>query len=310
MESIEHVMVVSAMSRLARCGGWARLLEGKPLEDETDLVDAELLERAGVLRHRGDGTLEPVESHPWCLDPATLASSTTALLRRALHHAEGRADEWYEQDLETWQEQGLSSRATASTLAEGLVPQMAGLLERLESGHGRMLDVGVGVGGLAVTMCQEFPGLRVVGIDVLEPVLREAERTVAAVGLADRVELRRQSVDDLDDDGCFDLAWLPQAFIPHHVFLDALAPVHEALCPGGWVVSLLAAPGADATPLERAVREHGSHLTGGGLLPPEEVVAHLQAVGFTSVRVVDSGLGVLVLARREPAASPPSCQAG
>ena len=43
MDAVEHPMVIAALARLGGSGGWARVLEGKPLEDSLDLADADLL---------------------------------------------------------------------------------------------------------------------------------------------------------------------------------------------------------------------------------------------------------------------------
>ena len=114
IDSANHVTVVSAMSRLARCGGWARLLEGKPLEDELDLLDAELLVQAGVLARQPDDSLRPTEAHPWFFDPAAMAAGTVSLLRQALDHAEGRVSGWSGHDPATLLAQGVASSSASS----------------------------------------------------------------------------------------------------------------------------------------------------------------------------------------------------
>jgi hypothetical protein len=44
----------------------------------------------------------------------------------------------------------------------------------------------------------------------------------------------------------FDLAWLPQVFLPQEAFGSGLRAVREALRPGGWAILLaLGAPGSD-----------------------------------------------------------------
>jgi len=298
IDSANHVTVVSAMSRLARCGGWARLLEGKPLEDELDLLDAELLVQAGVLRRLPDDSLRPTDAHPWFFDPSAMAASTVSLLRQALDHAEGRVGGWSGHDPETLLAQGLASSSAASVVAECVVPLMPECLEAFEAGTGTLLDVGVGVAGFATTICQEFPGARAVGIDVLAPVLEQAAQRIADVGLSDRIELREQSVTDLTDVERFDLVWLPQAFIPPAAFRPGLEAVHRALRPGRWLVVLLGASGQSDGTLQRAVQAHGAHLTGGGVVEAEEVRRWLLEVGFDRVRELDTGDQSLVLAHR------------
>ena len=58
-----------------------------------------------------------------------------------------------------------------------------------------------------------WPALRCVGIDVWEPALRLARANLAGAGMEDRVELRTQAVEDLEESEIYSLAWLPP-FIP------------------------------------------------------------------------------------------------
>ena len=298
IEPLDHVMVVSAMSRLARCGAWARILEGKPLESEIDMVDAELLVEARVLRRNPDETLEPIHPHPWHYDPESLAAGTLALLKQALRHAEGRAPGWSGEDLEAVFAQGLASTSIASVVGETLLPRLGESHSALSSDHGTMLDVGVGIGAFSVRMCQLYPRLSCTGIDVLPPVLQVAHDRVAAEGLTDRIQLRLQSVADLTESERYDLAWVPQAFIPPAAFGPGLKAVREALRPGRWLVLLLAAAPSMADAFQRAVQVHGAHLTGGGPLDPTQVSRRLLGLGFDQVQEVCSGEQSMLVARR------------
>lgn len=298
IEPLEHVMVVSAMSRLARHGGWARLLEGKPLENELDLVDAELLVEARVLHRHPDDSLELVHAHPWHYEPESLAAGTLALLRQAVRHAEGRATGWSGDDPDAVLAQGLVSTSTATVVGESLLPQLDGSHAAFTSGPATMLDVGVGIAAFSSKMCQLYPRLRCTGIDVLEPVLESARQRVAAAGLAERIDLRWQSVADLSESECYDLAWVPQAFIPPAALRPGLAAVREALRPGRWLVLLLAAASREADAFQRAVQVHGAHITGGGPVDPADVVVQLEQMGFDRVREVCSGDQSMLVARR------------
>src|SRR5439155_7584910 len=74
------------------------------------------------------------------------------------------------------------------------------------------LDVGAGVGLLAVSATNVWPAASVVGIDVWEPSLERGRANVGAAGLDDRITLRNQDLIALDDVDAFDCASLP-AFV-------------------------------------------------------------------------------------------------
>ncbi len=298
IDPLDHLMVVSAMSRLARSGAWARILERKPLEDEIDLVDVELLLEAGVLRRCHDESLEPVHAHPWHFDPEALAAGTLSLLRRALHHAEGRDSGWSGHTTEVAVAHGIASASAATVVGESLLPQMPEAHAAFESGRAVFLDVGVGIGSFAIRLCQLYPGVSAVGLDVDQGVLDLAAIRTSDAQLLERIELRLESVADLDDEDHYDLAWMPQGFIPPGAFEPGLTAVHRALRPGGWLVLLLGAAPTGADPFQRAVQVHGAHLTGGGPVEPGAVVELLGSVGFEQVRELDSGDQSLLLAQR------------
>lgn len=298
IESSEHPMVVSAIARLASQGGWARMLAGKPLEDELDLNDAQLLVAARVLRRNTDETLEPIESHPWYFDPASLAGGLLSYLRQALRHAEGGTAGWTADDLDIVVAQGRSSASAAMTVADGLLPSMPAAYDAFLDGKACFLDVGVGIGAVAGKICEMFPGVTAVGLDVLAPVLALAREDLQDAGLADRVELRLQSVSDLFDVAAFDLAWLPQAFIPRRDLERGVRAVFRALRPDRWVVSPVMASPEDADAFQKAVHAHGAHLTGGGPISVEEATTLFEGAGFVDVAARDFGGQIVMLGRR------------
>ena len=110
--------------------------------------------------------------------------------------------------------QGRASAAGGRGFAVFVVPVLDGLAERFATGDGVLLDVGAGVAELACAFCHAIPGARVVGIDPLPRATELAATTVASHGLGERVELRCQGVEELQDEEAFDLAWLPLPFIP------------------------------------------------------------------------------------------------
>jgi SAM-dependent methyltransferase len=112
----------------------------------------------------------------------------------------------------------------------------------------------------------------VVGIDIFEPALELARSNVAAEHLTDRIELRRQDVLNLDQRPVFDVVWLALPFLPPGSVPPALAAVHGALKPGGWLIAgTFAAGGPDRLAQLlmdlRTVRSGGRPWTATDLLP-------------------------------------------
>ena len=140
----------------------------------------------------------------------------------------------------------------------------------------------MGVGAIAARLCQLYPGLTCVGIDVLPEVLRLAAAELTGLGLAARVELRLQSVSEMSDEAVFDLAWLAQPFIPRTAFEAGIPHVHRALQPNRWVVVPLAT-GAASDPFEMAVFAHTAHMLGGGPIHVDEAEALLTGAGFDQI---------------------------
>lgn len=150
-----------------------------------------------------------------------------------------RAPGWSHVDPAILQGQGLGSRRFVRAI-NAAAAQRADL-QRVLAERGAFLDVGTGVGWLAIEAARTWPALRCVGIDVWEPALRLARANLAGAGMEDRVALRTQAVEDLDESEAYALAWLPP-FITVDVMPFALENIRRSLVPGGWlVVSILGA---------------------------------------------------------------------
>ena len=87
---------------------------------------------------------------------------------------------------------------------------------------GRFLDVGTGVGAMALEAAELCPSLQVVGLDIWEPSLAPARANVAASPHAARVEIRAQDVTQLDELAAYTLAWLAAPFLARPVAEAAL----------------------------------------------------------------------------------------
>ncbi len=103
---------------------------------------------------------------------------------------------------------------------------------------GRVVDVHCGGGRWLVAMAQRFPGLQLVGIEAEADSVERARATVAAAGLADRIEIRAVPATDPGAPGEYDLAYFQYAL---HQLADApaaLAAAWASLRPGGRLLVL------------------------------------------------------------------------
>ena len=299
IDSLRHVQVVAALARLAGNGAWARILAGAPLDGTADAADVDLLVAADVLRRDEDGSLEPCDLHPWYDDPGILASGLVAQLRRALQHAQDLPLNAV--DPEEIAAMGQVSESVATILADAILPMLPTTRERLAEGSARFLDVGVGTGAIAETLCEVFPGTVAVGLDVSPEALTVAKERLAASPIGERIELRQQSIVDLPDVEAFDLAWLPQIFLTPDVLELGLARVHRALRPGCWLVMPVAACDVAADDLERAGIAHDATIRGGGPMSVRTAAGLLEAAGFVEVQDMPGVQQSLVMARRPQA---------
>jgi SAM-dependent methyltransferase len=143
------------------------------------------------------------------------------------------------------------------------------------------LDVGTGVGLLAVAAAGVWPAATVVGLDTWEPSLARARDNVTQAGLDDRIELRNQDVVDIDDVDRFDLAWVPTFFLSEPALTKALPKVVESLRPGGAIVLGRLEPPGD--PLAGALAALYRTRTGGFDLAEARALELLEEAGCTRV---------------------------
>lgn len=104
---------------------------------------------------------------------------------------------------------------------------------RLKPGE-RLLDIGCGWGGLALHAAQHY-GVKVVGITLAPEQVAWANRSIAAAGLADRVQVRLCDYRDFRDLAGFDKAvsvGMGEAVRPENL-IGYMAGVHDCLRPGG-----------------------------------------------------------------------------
>lgn len=159
-------------------------------------------------------------------------------------------------------------------------------MSRMQKPSARILDIGSGVGAISIGYCRSFANLHVVGLEPQDAPLALARRNILAAGLADRIELRKQGIEDLTDEAAFDLAFYPQSFMPEEVFRHGVRNVFKSLRPGGWIeVAVSCTPGTD---LRSAISRLRDMLTGGNARFSSQVEAALRESGFTQVSTLTS----------------------
>ena len=235
------------------------------LNDVVQAIDPQLFE--GVERHQ---------------QAATLALIQTSF-RQALDLLENpeRVPGWSYQDPDILQSQGQVSRLAVHRFeAMGAQrPELRKILQR----PGAFLDVGTGVSWIAIEAARRWPALRVVGIDPWEPALTLARKNLAESGLIERVEFRRQRVEQLEETATFTLAWVPGPFIAAEVVDRALERVRCALAPGGLLI--FGTYQVPSTPIEQALARLRIVRYGGHPWTSEEVEEKLGAAGFEQIEV-------------------------
>ena len=175
----------------------------------------------------------------------------------------------------------LEAQGSASAVVARLIADAG-----LGSANARILDVGTGVGGLAVALAARFPGSTVVGIDPWEPALALARKKVSTAGVDGRVTLLNATVQELDDADGFDLVWLPSFFIAEPVLDEVIARIYAVMRPGSTLVVGLR-HGGDGESLASAVDDLFTVRSGGSLIGPEEALARLRRAGFGDTREVE-----------------------
>jgi len=207
----------------------------------------------------------------------------------------GRAPGWSFVDPAILQAYGQISRR-AIHMIEDVAARLPDLAQTLRE-PGVFLDVGTGVGWMAIEAARTWPALRVVGIDTWETSLGLARENLANTGMEDRVELRLQALQEVPDRDAFAVVWLPGSFLPREIIPDALRTMRAALRPGGWLVfSLFAAP---PNPLGRSLGALKIVRGGGHPWSDDEIERELRAAGFEEVRSVAPALqGQFTVGRR------------
>lgn len=283
--TLEQLLAVSqrlnaATESLAALGAYLRMVH-----EGTEVPGPVAAELATVARNLGIDPDEPLTDAE--------AEQTLGFIRAFFAQAESLLNDpgndlaWKPTDPLLLQSQGRASRVIAWLVREASnnPDGIPGLEESLSRTGSRILDVGTGVGWLAIEFANVFPYAEVVGIDVWEPSLTIARRNIAASDLVDRVTVKNLDATRLNFKDEFDLAFLPGPFLPHASMASILAGVSSALRPGGCCVLGLYAP-PDDSELTEALTAIRVLRSGGYPWTAAEAINLMELADFTGVHAV------------------------
>jgi SAM-dependent methyltransferase len=249
---------------------------GEPaLADDDPRV--ELLAGAGLLEP-GDGGWTPTEAVRREVPAQRVAMERqrliSALGQAATIASRGAGGGWGGYSDDVLLAQGRFSAAAGRAMQQivSSIPELAAALEDCPV----MIDVGVGVAAAACAICEAVPAIRVIGLDVSPRALELARELVTERALTERVELRLQGVEELQDVGVASLAHIPPPFIPRPALEDGVVRLFRALRPGGrLVLSGISSDGAAG-----AIGRWQAYNAGGSAVTLEECAALVTAAGF------------------------------
>jgi hypothetical protein len=221
----------------------------------------------------------------------------TADFRRRIMSGTLSLEGWTHTDGAIIEAQGALTRLWA-TKALPKLRFLPGLLARLNAPDAALLDVGAGAAGLSITLCRAFPNLRAVALEPAPQPAAVGERQVSEAELGERILVRRQRVEHLEDHDAFDLAFLPQMFLPDDIMDEATRRVFLALRPGGWLlVAVLAQKGYD---LPSSIRRLKNLLWGANSREADVIRPSLTKAGFDPVIQAPASGPIRMICARRP----------
>jgi SAM-dependent methyltransferase len=206
------------------------------------------------------------------------------------------------------------SEAFAEAVAEGtaglqilsarkLLPELAGLKERLDAG-GALLEVGCGTARHLLQLTKAFPRARCIGVDIDPTGMKAAGEAIEKAGVADRVDLIEGTVGDAVPEASVDAVVMIEVLheISPDIRQDVIDECYRALRADGWL--MIVDETYPATLVESRqpeflfpVQTGFEELTWGNVLPTrEDQETLLRSAGFTgeiSRSIVGEGFTVL-----------------
>jgi len=202
-----------------------------------------------------------------------------------------RGGGWKVEDATLLQTQGQASRFVFQRIVA--LAETRPLLKK--TFDGRFLDVGTGVGGIALEAARTCPTLLVDGIDIWEPALALARENVSASPNAARITISRCDVCDLADGERYTLVWLPTMFLKRSALLRALDRIAAASLSGSYLVA--AAYTRPSDPVAASFAALRTLRSGGEVTDASEVEDLLRARRYVDVESTAAPLATFTLGR-------------
>lgn len=301
--------VVSAAFRsgliddLGRAKDVAELAELSGVPERVVLATLEVLEHAGFVvkdgqAYRAAKGVSQLAQTGRELMPGVMLHSSIGQMHALVRAAEaGQLGEGWGQDADVVRAQGVVSAVVTRAQMAMLMRGTKDWHERVSAEGARFLDVGAGAAGVGLSLCRLYPHLQVVGLEPFATAIKEGRSAVAKAGLEDRITLREEGIEQLDERDVYDGAYVAQMFFPDEIVEDGLRRVLRSLKPGAYMVT---GSVYEAGPtLGAAMGRFTSVIWGGGTRSAEDVARLMREVGYADVQVIQTPMGMQpILGRR------------
>lgn len=185
-------------------------------------------------------------------------------------------------------------------LSPGGPGEVERILEGIDLTGLKVLDIGCGTGGIALSLAADYGAAKVIGVDVEDPVLAIARRRAEARGLTGRVEFVKVEPGPLPfGENEFDVVFSKDSMI-HIPDKEALfADVMRILKPGGRFAASDWLSSHDGEPSEIMKNYLVTEGLDFGMGSPERYREALEAAGFEEVRLVNRNRWYAEVAKQE-----------
>lgn len=185
-------------------------------------------------------------------------------------------------------------------LSPGGPGEVERILEGIDLTGLKVLDIGCGTGGIALSLAADYGAAKVIGVDVEDPVLAIARRRAEARGLTGRVEFVKVEPGPLPfGENEFDVVFSKDSMI-HIPDKEALfADVMRILEPGGRFAASDWLSSHDGEPSEIMKNYLVTEGLDFGMGSPERYREALEAAGFEEVRLVNRNRWYAEVAKQE-----------
>ena len=293
--------LLAAMGRGERDAG--ALATATRIDRAVTLRILEILEANGFVSGTGDGSRRTFDltadgrdlagRADWVrADLAVTVGSTNAFVVESRRSDLGGG--WLHADGEVIRSQSMLSELINGAMLTTLLSAVPEL-DRLTRDGAMFLDVGAGAAGISIALCKRFASLHAVALEPLRAARLEAKTKIDASGLASRIELRGERLDQLRDERRYDVVFVPAPFMSVGALAEGLARVKEALRPGGVAMLFTFRPPPDPR-CAAAVRLRLA-LWGGGARSQDDLAGIVEAAGLDATKLVVPGATLPVIAR-------------